>query len=180
MIITGNLHTTSLPESFMSLGTHLATFLRGLGYCHHHSAIHTELRINPIMSGIRIPAVMFSKHRKMQIFYFFTDSWFWSKKMRQKYISSFFERIAWQWEIQFNSIYFDFILFDPKKITHNPIMSCIRIPAVIFKGQIISKRFFPGRGFSQKTNGNMSHTSKNEFIRSFFGRILGLTICFWY
>ena len=116
----------------MSLGTHLATFLRGLGYCHHHSAIHTELRINPIMSGIRIPAVMFSKHRKMQIFYFFTDSWFWSKKMRQKYISSFFERIAWQWEIQFNSIYFDFILFDPKKFTHDPIMSGIRIPAVVF------------------------------------------------
>ena len=46
------------------------------------------------------------------------------------------------------------------------------------KGQIISKRFFPGRGFFQKTNENTSHTSKNEFIRSFFGRILGLTMCF--
>ena len=46
------------------------------------------------------------------------------------------------------------------------------------KGQIISKHFFSGRGFSQKTNENMSHTSKNEFICSFFGRILGLTIFF--
>ena len=46
------------------------------------------------------------------------------------------------------------------------------------KGQIISKRFFSGRGFAQKTNENTSHTSKNEFIRSFFGRILGLTVSF--
>ena len=48
----------------------------------------------------------------------------------------------------------------------------------ITKGQLISKRFISGRGFSQKTNKKSSHTSKNEFIRSFFGRILGLTICF--
>ena len=34
------------------------------------------------------------------------------------------------------------------------------------KGQIISKLFFSGRGFSQKTNENMSHTSKtNSFVR---------------
>ena len=46
------------------------------------------------------------------------------------------------------------------------------------KGQIISKLFFSGRGFFQKTNKNTLHTSKNEFICSFFGRILGLTICF--
>ena len=46
------------------------------------------------------------------------------------------------------------------------------------KGQIISKRFLAGRGFSQKTNENTLHTSKNELIRSFFGRILGLMICF--
>ena len=44
------------------------------------------------------------------------------------------------------------------------------------KGQITLKSFFSGRGFSQKTNGNTSHTSKNEFICSFFGRILGLAI----
>ena len=36
------------------------------------------------------------------------------------------------------------------------------------KGQIISKCFFSGRGFFQKTNENTSHTSKNEFIRSVF------------
>ena len=48
----------------------------------------------------------------------------------------------------------------------------------VTKGQIISKRFFSGRGFFQKTNKNTSHTSKNEFICSFFGRILGVTICF--
>ena len=46
------------------------------------------------------------------------------------------------------------------------------------KGQIISKRFFSGQGFFQKRNENMSHTSKNEFIHSFFGRIHGLIICF--
>ena len=48
----------------------------------------------------------------------------------------------------------------------------------LLKGQIISKSFFSGRGFFQKMNKYTSHTSKNEFIRSFFGRILGLTICF--
>ena len=41
------------------------------------------------------------------------------------------------------------------------------------KGQLISKANCQGREFSQKTNENTSHTSKNEFIRSFFGRILG-------
>ena len=45
------------------------------------------------------------------------------------------------------------------------------------KGQIISKCLFGVFNFYQKTNENTSHTSKNEF-RSFFGRILGLTICF--
>ena len=47
------------------------------------------------------------------------------------------------------------------------------------KSQIISKCFFSSRGFFQKMNKNTSHTGKNEFIRSFFGRVLGLTICFW-
>ena len=36
------------------------------------------------------------------------------------------------------------------------------------KGQIISKRFFSGRGFFKKTNENTSHTSKYESISSFF------------
>ena len=38
-----------------------------------------------------------------------------------------------------------------------------------FKGQLISKRFFEVVVFLQKTNENNSHSSKNEFIRSFFG-----------
>ena len=45
------------------------------------------------------------------------------------------------------------------------------------KGQIISKRFFLAKD-SPKKRTKTSHTSKNEFIRSFIGRILGLTICF--
>ena len=46
------------------------------------------------------------------------------------------------------------------------------------KGQKISKRFFSGRGFAKTTNENTSHASKNEFIRSFFESILGLTVSF--
>ena len=46
------------------------------------------------------------------------------------------------------------------------------------KGQLISKANQSSRGFSQKTSENTSYTSKNEFIRSFFGRILGLAIFF--
>ena len=37
------------------------------------------------------------------------------------------------------------------------------------KGQLISKWFFEVVDFLQKMNENNSHTSKNEFIRSFFG-----------
>ena len=37
------------------------------------------------------------------------------------------------------------------------------------KGHLISKWFFEVVDFLQKTNENTSHTSKNEFIRSFFG-----------
>ena len=46
------------------------------------------------------------------------------------------------------------------------------------KGQLISKCLFGGFNFFQKTNENTWHSSKNEFIRSFFGRIHGLTIFF--
>ena len=35
------------------------------------------------------------------------------------------------------------------------------------KGQIISKANCQDQGFFQKTNENISHTSQNEFIRSF-------------
>ena len=46
------------------------------------------------------------------------------------------------------------------------------------KGQLISKCLFGVFNFFQKTNKNMLHSNKNEFICSFFGRIHGLTICF--
>ena len=48
---------------------------------------------------------------------------------------------------------------------------------LLFKGQIIKKCLFGVFNFFQKTN-EMSHSSKNEFICSFFGRIHDLTICF--
>ena len=41
------------------------------------------------------------------------------------------------------------------------------------KGQLISKWLFGVFNFFQKTNKNMSHSSKNEFVHSFFGRIRG-------
>ena len=46
------------------------------------------------------------------------------------------------------------------------------------KGQLISKYLFGVFNFFQKTNVNTSYSSKNEFIRSFFGRIHGFTIFF--
>ena len=47
------------------------------------------------------------------------------------------------------------------------------------KGRLILQSFFCVSNFFQKTNKNTLHGSKNEFISSFFGRIHGLTICFW-
>ena len=41
---------------------------------------------------------------------------------------------------------------------------------LFFKGHLISKWFFEVFDFLQKTNENKSHSSKVEFIRSFFGR----------
>ena len=49
----------------------------------------------------------------------------------------------------------------------------------IDKGQMISKHLFGVFNFFQKMNENMLHTSRNEFICLFFGKIQGLTICFW-
>ena len=46
------------------------------------------------------------------------------------------------------------------------------------KGQLISKCLFVDFNFFQKSNENPSHSSKNKFICSFFGRIHNLTICF--
>ena len=48
------------------------------------------------------------------------------------------------------------------------------------KGPIISECLFGVFNFFQKRNENTSHISKKEFIHSFFGRIHGLTICFWH
>ena len=47
----------------------------------------------------------------------------------------------------------------------------------LFLGQIISKCLFGVFNFLQKMNKNTLHTSKNELIHSFFGRIHVLTIC---
>ena len=58
---------------------------------------------------------------------------------------------------------------------------CSDILKVLFwytKGQLISKCPFCVFNFFQKTNKNTWHSSKNEFICSFFGRIHGLTIYF--
>ena len=43
-----------------------------------------------------------------------------------------------------------------------------------FKGQLISICLFGVFNFLQKTNENKSHSSKIEFVRSFFGRNDGL------
>ena len=56
-------------------------------------------------------------------------------------------------------------------------MRQIEIEADIFsnipKGQIILKGLFGVLKFSQKTNERFRRSSKNEFVRSFFGRIRG-------
>ena len=49
---------------------------------------------------------------------------------------------------------------------------------ILVKGQLILKCLFGVFNFFQKLKKNTSHSSKNEFIHSFFGRIQGLTICF--
>ena len=42
-------------------------------------------------------------------------------------------------------------------------------PFAVAKGQLISKCLFDVFNFLQKTNENESHSSKSEFVRSFFG-----------
>ena len=42
---------------------------------------------------------------------------------------------------------------------------------MLSKGQLISKRFFEVDDFLQKMNENNLHSSKNEFIHSFFEEI---------
>ena len=78
----------------------------------------------------------------------------------------------------------------PKKRTNEFVFTSMRRVFVRFLGESSARKksfrdyltfrtiFSHSVGFFQKTDKNTSHTSKNEFIRSFFGRILGLTICF--
>ena len=47
------------------------------------------------------------------------------------------------------------------------------------KGQLISKCLFGVFTFFQKTNENKSTSSKVKFVRSFFGRNIGLKKSFW-
>ena len=54
----------------------------------------------------------------------------------------------------------------------------LHIVDISTKGQLISKCIFVDFNFFQKTNENTLHSSKNEFIHSFFGKIHGLTVCF--
>ena len=49
---------------------------------------------------------------------------------------------------------------------------------LIWKGQMILKCLLCVFNFFQKMNENKLHGSKVEFIRSFFGKICSLTICF--
>ena len=46
--------------------------------------------------------------------------------------------------------------------------------AAVIKGQLISKCLFGVFNFLQKTNENMSHNSKIEFVCSLFGGNVGL------
>ena len=55
-----------------------------------------------------------------------------------------------------------------------PSSLCITKTALIEgKGQIISKGLLGILEFSQKTNEQIRRSSKNEFVRLFFGRIRG-------
>ena len=59
-----------------------------------------------------------------------------------------------------------------KKWSHKTIDTCKYCQNVMnegSKGQIISKGLFVTLEFSQKTNKRIRRSSKNEFIRSFFG-----------
>ena len=63
-----------------------------------------------------------------------------------------------------------FALGTPTPITRSVLLIFI----VYSKGQLISKCLFGVFNFLQKTNENKSHSSKIEFVRSFFGGNFGL------
>ena len=59
-----------------------------------------------------------------------------------------------------------------KKATKN--YKIFTVDLTLSKGQLISKCLFGVFTFFQKTNENKSTSSKVEFVRSFFGRNVGL------
>ena len=71
------------------------------------------------------------------------------------------------------------LLHDNTGENSNCLYSCQIFWKQLAKGQIISKCLFGVFNFFQKTNENKSHSSRNEFVCSFFGRIQDTKICFW-
>ena len=61
----------------------------------------------------------------------------------------------------------------------NQCKNLIEIVTYSFIGQIISKGLFVILEFSQKMNERIRRSIKNEFVRSFFGRIRGYQKSFW-
>ena len=59
-----------------------------------------------------------------------------------------------------------------RQIIH-PAHTKVYFNEFVAKGQIISKGLFGILEFSPKTNERIRRSSKNEFVRSFFGRIRG-------
>ena len=62
---------------------------------------------------------------------------------------------------------------DTKKLNSKKLVE------TFYKGQIISKGLFGVLEFSQKMNERIRRSSKNEFVRSFFGRIREYQKSFW-
>ena len=73
----------------------------------------------------------------------------WSKKLCRQRVANCATHYGWCWQISSEKV---------RKI----------------KGQLISKHFLGVVDFLQKTNKNKWHTSENEFIHLFFGRIVSL------
>ena len=97
-------------------------------------------------------------------------------------------RINRSWKLLFLSILLEFRLDFTKFLAQSKVhifweghnfLRNIHRRFVLCKGQLILKCLFGVFNFFQKTDKNTSHSSENEFTRSFFGRIHGLIICFW-
>ena len=63
------------------------------------------------------------------------------------------------------------LLFALLLVQKKRLLSPLKFDCV--KGQIISKGLFGVLDFSQKTNERIRRSSKNKFVRSFFGKIRG-------